>query len=315
MAGYPDKPILSEVNLTLHPGSRIALLGANGAGKSTLIKTLAGDLRPLGGERVAGEHLSIGYFTQHQLDALDISASPLLHLQRLTPSATEQSMRNFLGRFDFRGDMALDVIEHFSGGEKARLALAIIVWLKPNLLLLDEPTNHLDLEMRHALTMALQDFAGAVVLISHDRHLIRNTVDELLLVNAGEVAPFAGDLDSYTHWLLSRLRDKGEQTSSAPGPAIQRKQQRREGAEIRQQLRPLKKALSEAEMRMNKLDVAVNDVENRLADPAIYQPEHKEALQSLLFEQSQLKQQREAVEIQWLELAEQLETLEAALTL
>lgn len=315
VAGYPDKPILSEVNLTLHPGSRIALLGANGAGKSTLIKTLAGDLRPLGGERVAGEHLSIGYFTQHQLDALDISASPLLHLQRLTPSATEQSMRNFLGRFDFRGDMALDVIEHFSGGEKARLALAIIVWLKPNLLLLDEPTNHLDLEMRHALTMALQDFAGAVVLISHDRHLIRNTVDDLLLVNAGEVAPFAGDLDSYTHWLLSHLRDKGEQTSSAPGPAIQRKQQRREGAEIRQQLRPLKKALSEAEMRMNKLDVAVNDVENRLADPAIYQPEHKEALQSLLFEQSQLKQQREAVEIQWLELAEQLETLEAALTL
>jgi ATP-binding cassette subfamily F protein 3 len=145
--------------------------------------------------------------------------------------------------------------------------------------------------------------------------LIRNTVDELLLVNAGEVAPFAGDLDSYTHWLLSRLRDKGEQTSSAPGPAIHRKQQRREGAEIRQQLRPLKKALSEAELRMNKLDVAVNDVENRLADPAIYQPEHKEALQSLLFEQSQLKQQREAVEIQWLELAEQLETLEAALTL
>tara|TARA_E500000305_G_scaffold82144_2_gene67980 strand:- start:659 stop:2365 length:1707 start_codon:yes stop_codon:yes gene_type:complete len=315
VAGYPDKPILSEVNLTLHPGSRIALLGANGAGKSTLIKTLAGDLRPLGGERVAGEHLSIGYFTQHQLDALDISASPLLHLQRLTPSATEQSMRNFLGRFDFRGDMALDVIEHFSGGEKARLALAIIVWLKPNLLLLDEPTNHLDLEMRHALTMALQDFAGAVVLISHDRHLIRNTVDDLLLVNAEEVAPFAGDLDSYTHWLLSHLRDKGEQTSSAPGPAIQRKQQRREGAEIRQQLRPLKKALSEAEMRMNKLDVAVNDVENRLADPAIYQPEHKEALQSLLFEQSQLKQQREAVEIQWLELAEQLETLEVALTL
>ena len=315
VAGYPDKPVLSEVNLTLHPGSRIALLGANGAGKSTLIKTLAGDLRPLGGERVAGEHLSIGYFTQHQLDALDISASPLLHLQRLTPSATEQSMRNFLGRFDFRGDMALDVIEHFSGGEKARLALAIIVWLKPNLLLLDEPTNHLDLEMRHALTMALQDFAGAVVLISHDRHLIRNTVDELLLVNAEEVAPFAGDLDSYTHWLLSHLRDKGEQTSSAPGPAIQRKQQRREGAEIRQQLRPLKKALSEAELRMNKLDVAVSDIENRLADPAIYQPEHKEALQSLLFEQSQLKQQREAVEIQWLELAEQLETLEAALTL
>ncbi|WP_365332860.1 ATP-binding cassette domain-containing protein [uncultured Porticoccus sp.] len=315
VVGYPDQPILSEVGLTLHPGSRIALLGANGAGKSTLIKTLAGDLPALGGERVAGEHLSIGYFTQHQLDALDMSASPLLHLQRLTPTATEQSMRNFLGRFDFRGDMALDVIEHFSGGEKARLALAIIVWLKPNLLLLDEPTNHLDLEMRHALTMALQDFAGAVVLISHDRHLIRNTVDELLLVNDGRVAPFEGDLNSYTHWLLSRLRDKGGETSPGPGPAIQRKQQRREGAEIRQQLRPLKKALSEAEVRMNKLDETVGDIENRLADPAIYQPEHKEALQSLLLEQNQFKQQREAVEIQWLELAEQLEALEAALTL
>ena len=289
------------------------MLGVNGAGKSTLIKTLAGDLLPLGGERVEGEHLSIGYFTQHQLDALDISASPLLHLQRLTPTATEQSMRNFLGRFDFRGDMALAAIEHFSGGEKARLALAIIVWQKPNVLLLDEPTNHLDLDMRHALTMALQDFAGAVVLISHDRHLIRNTVDELLLVNDGRVAPFEGDLDDYTHWLLSRLRDKGGQASPGPGPAIQRKQQRREGAEVRQQLRPLKKALNEAETRMNKLDLAVSDIDNRLAAPAIYQAENKEALQSLLFEQSQFKQQREVAEIQWLELAEQLEALEATL--
>ncbi|WP_438952051.1 ATP-binding cassette domain-containing protein [Porticoccus sp.] len=314
VVGYPDTPILKEVGLTLHPGSRIALLGANGAGKSTLIKTLAGDLQPLGGERVEGEHLSIGYFTQHQLDALDMSASPLLHLQRLTPTATEQSIRNFLGRFDFRGDMALDVIKHFSGGEKARLALAIIVWLKPNLLLLDEPTNHLDLDMRHALTMALQDFAGAMVLVSHDRHLIRNTVDELMLVNDGDVAPFEGDLDSYAQWLLSRSREKDAATPS-PGPALQRKQQRREDAEVRQQLRPLRKSLDETESRMARLDQAMSDIENRLADEALYQPENKEALRLLLFEQNQLKQQRPLLETQWLELAEQLETLETALTL
>ena len=193
--GYPAKPVLSQVGFTLHPGQRIGLLGPNGAGKSTLIKTLVGDLAPITGQRTQGEHLYIGYFAQHQLEALDVEASPLLHLQRLSPEAREQELRNFLGGFGFQGDEVLAVVGRFSGGEKARLALAMIAWKKPNLLLLDEPTNHLDLEMRHALTLALQGFEGAVIVVSHDRHLLNNTVDEYWLVADGKVEDFDGDLE------------------------------------------------------------------------------------------------------------------------
>src|SRR5690606_16099995 len=184
--------LLKEINLSVHPGSRIGLLGGNGAGKSTFLKSLAGAIPLLHGARTEGEHLALGYFTQHQLESLDFDASPILHLQRISPKAREQEIRDFLGGFNFRGEQATGPIRHFSGGEKARLALAIIVWQRPNLLVLDEPTNHLDLEMCHALTMALQEFEGALVVVSHDRHLLRNTVDELLLVHDGKVEPFEG---------------------------------------------------------------------------------------------------------------------------
>ncbi|MEX2352653.1 MAG: ATP-binding cassette domain-containing protein, partial [Gammaproteobacteria bacterium] len=195
--GYSETTILNNISLNLHPGYRIGLLGANGAGKSTLIKTLLGELALLDGERIEGQHLRIGYFAQHQLEALDLDASPLLHLQRLDPKATEQSIRNYLGGFNFHGDNALEPVRPFSGGEKARLALAIVAWQRPNLLLMDEPTNHLDLEMRHALILALQTFNGAMIIVSHDRYLLRNCVDEFWLVDDGKVKTFDGDLDDY----------------------------------------------------------------------------------------------------------------------
>ena len=185
--GYHDKTVLHRVNVNVFGHSRIGLLGHNGAGKSTFIKALTGEVGLKNGERVESAHLQIGYFAQHQLEALDLGASCALHLQRLRPTASEQEIRNFLGGFDFRGDRAFETIQHFSGGEKARLALAILAWQKPNLLVLDEPTNHLDLEVRHALTVALQAFAGAIVVVSHDRHLLRNTVDEFWLIDSGKV--------------------------------------------------------------------------------------------------------------------------------
>ena len=185
--GYDKKTILNQVNFDLHPGTRIGLLGPNGAGKSTLINSLTGDLGLLSGNRVYGENVKIGYFAQHQLEVLDLQASAFLHIQRISPKSTDQEIRNYLGSFDFHGDKALEPIKDFSGGEKARVALALIVWQKPNLLLLDEPTNHLDLEMRQALTMALQGYEGALVVISHDRHLLRNTVDQFYLVANGEL--------------------------------------------------------------------------------------------------------------------------------
>src|SRR5690606_27303995 len=199
--GYGDKVVLKNVELAIRAETRVGLLGPNGAGKSSLVKTLAGSLPLLAGDRTNGEHFKLGYFAQHQLEALDINASAALHIQRLSPQAREQEIRDFLGSFDFHGDRAFEPITHFSGGEKARLALAIIAWEKPNVLLLDEPTNHLDLEMRHALTMALQEFEGAVIVVSHDRHLLRNTVNEFLLVADGKVNEFDGDLEDYYQWM------------------------------------------------------------------------------------------------------------------
>ena len=210
VAGHGDTAILRDINVTLLPGSRIGLLGPNGAGKSTFMDALRGTGTLLAGERTCGEHLAIGYFAQHQLESLDLDASPFLHLQRLAPRASEQQVRNFLGGFDFHGDEALSPIRSFSGGEKARVALAIIAWQKPNLLLLDEPTNHLDLEMRQALTMALQNFDGAIVVVSHDRHLLRNTVDQFWLVSDGAVQEYDGDLEDYERWLAERRKDDDE---------------------------------------------------------------------------------------------------------
>lgn len=219
--GYSvDNPILDKVKLQLVPGARIALLGPNGAGKSTLIKSIMHDLPLLSGRLTSGENLVIGYFAQHQLDSLDPKASPLLHIQRIAPDEREQVLRDFLGGFDFRGKRCDEPVVNFSGGEKARLALALIAWGKPNLLLLDEPTNHLDLEMRQALSMALQEFSGALLLVSHDRHLIKSTVDELYLVAEGRVQEFAGDLEDYSKWLSDyRLRQQPSSTSDdSTGP-------------------------------------------------------------------------------------------------
>lgn len=328
--GYVEKTILSNVNLSIHPGSRIGLLGANGAGKSTLIRSMVGDLPLLSGERVGGEHLKIGYFSQHQVDALDMGASPILHLQRLSPKATEQSIRTFLGSFNFQGDMAKQTIERFSGGEKARLALAVIVWQKPNLLLLDEPTNHLDLEMRHALTVALQGFEGALVVVSHDRHLLRNTVDQLLLVADGVVEPYEGDLDDYSRWLLATLKaakseansankknagKNGEKknTSQPEDSGADKKSQRQQSADARKQLAPAKKAIASLEQKIAKLDAKLADMDQQLTDTSLYESDGKNRLQELLQQQASLRQQKSQVEEEWFQHLEALEELEALL--
>src|SRR5258706_1651371 len=231
-AGYGDKIVLRDVNFSLQSEQRYGLLGINGAGKSTLIKTIAGELKPLQGTALFNKGLSVGYFAQHQVEMLRDDQSPAWHLQRIAPQAREQDLRNFLGGFNFPGDMATGPIAHFSGGEKARLALALIVWTRPNLLLLDEPTNHLDLETREALTVALAQFEGTLVLVSHDRHLLRATTDQFLIVADGRLQPFDGDLDDYRDWLLKSKREKPEPPvapmaapakKSAPRPVGNRK--------------------------------------------------------------------------------------------
>jgi ATP-binding cassette subfamily F protein 3 len=238
--------LLGNINISIHPSTRLGLLGANGAGKSTLMKALAGSLMPLKGQRQQGEHLHLGYFHQHQLESLDLSASPILQLQRLRPDAREQDIRNFIGGFNFHGKHAEQSCVNFSGGEKARLALALIVWQRPNMLLLDEPTNHLDLEMCHALTTALQNFEGAVIVVSHDRHLLRNTVDEFLLVDSGQAQPFDGSLEDYRHWLLNR--DKSVPVSfDTSAPLVDKKQLRQNAAARRVQLAPLTSKIKKLE--------------------------------------------------------------------
>lgn len=315
--GYGDKIILNNVSLSIHPGSRIGLLGSNGAGKSTLIKTLATELTLLKGERTEGEHMALGYFSQHQLEALDLDASPSLHLQRLAPKAREQEIRNFLGGFNFHGEMALEPIRHFSGGEKARLALAIVVWQKPNLLLLDEPTNHLDLEMCHALTVALQAFEGAVIVISHDRHLLRNTVDEFLLIAEGKAAPFDDDLEAYSRWIMeqrklaNQLEKAPVNTNNAEASQSNKKEQRQLAAETRKKLKPITNAIKKIEQQMEKLDTKLSNIENELADSSLYDDSNKKKLQQLLLEQGETKQAHEQAEEQWLELNHELEELQA----
>ncbi|WP_373386989.1 ATP-binding cassette domain-containing protein [Pseudomonas alcaligenes] len=312
--GYGDKVVLDKVKLSLAPGARIGLLGPNGAGKSTLIKTLAGDLGVLGGSLARGENLAIGYFAQHQLDALDPKASPLLHVQRLAPSEREQTLRDFLGGFDFRGPRCDEPVLNFSGGEKARLALALIAWQKPNLLLLDEPTNHLDLEMRLALTMALQDFAGAVLVVSHDRHLLKSTTDEFLLVADGRIQPFEGDLDDYARWLIDyRAR---QQPQSAAAPAVDKtdkRAQRQAAAALRQQLAPHKKQADKLEQELGKLHEQLAGVEQKLGDSGLYEAARKDELRELLAEQARLKAREAEVEEAWLVALETLEALQQQL--
>lgn len=312
--GYSD-PILNLVGLNLSPGDRIGLLGPNGAGKSTLIKSLTEDLQLLNGERRAGEHLKIGYFAQHQLEALDLEASPTLHIKRISPKASEQEIRNYLGSFDFHGDRALEPVKQFSGGEKARVALALIAWQKPNLLLMDEPTNHLDLEVRHALTLALQSFEGALILVSHDRHLLRNTVDQFLLVANGKVEPFKGDMDDYQQWLASQRREQNQPAQPVREnrslSAADKKEQKRLAAERRNLLRPLKKAIDKLETEQENLSQQQQTVEQQLLDSSIYEESNKDHLKKLLQQQASIQQRAEEVELEWLEKMEALEELES----
>jgi ATP-binding cassette subfamily F protein 3 len=313
--GYGDKVVLSKVKLQLVPGARIGLLGPNGAGKSTLIKTLAGELAPIAGHLQRGENLVVGYFAQHQLDSLDDRASPLLHVQRLAPTEREQVLRDFLGGFDFRGPRADEPVQNFSGGEKARLALALIAWGKPNLLLLDEPTNHLDLDMRLALTMALQDFAGAVLVVSHDRHLLKSTTDEFLLVADGQIQEFDGDLEDYARWLVdfrSRQMPVGTSSESAVDKTDKRAL-RQAAAVLRQQLAPHKRQADKLEAALSQLHTTLAAVEAKLGDAAVYEAGRKDELRDLLAEQARLKVAEGELEESWMVALEHLEHLELQL--
>lgn len=307
-AGYGDKPIISGVELTISPGDRIGLLGPNGAGKSTFVKLLAGVLPPFSGERIAAQDLRIGYFAQHQLEQLNPEESPLRHLQRLDARATEKELRGYLGGFGFRGDQALESIAPFSGGEKSRLVLAMLIYQKPNLLLLDEPTNHLDLQTRDALSLALQDYAGALVVVSHDRYLLRTVADELWLVADGSALRFDGDMEDYRRWLNDHRTARARATAqSASVDKTPKQAPRRSEVESRRLLKPLKTAMEKAELAMNQSILARQKLEDRMADPDLYHAEAKERLDALLSERARLEQSIEEHENRWLKASEAFE--------
>ncbi len=303
--GEPNQhsPLLSGVRLHIAPGERLGLLGRNGAGKSTLIKLLAGELPLWEGRRHEANSLKIAYFAQHQLEQLDAQASPLLHFQRLDKKAREQELRNFLGGFGFQGERVDEPVAPFSGGEKARLVLAMVVYQKPNLLLLDEPTNHLDLAMRHALVEALQSFEGAVCVVSHDRFLLNMVADRFCLVDQGRVKEFSGDLDDYRRWLLERGRESrtlGENSAS-------RKHRRQQAADRRRMQAPLRNELKKLEKRLAGTTGELNELNEVLQDEAIYSPENKTRLLEVLKKQGQLQQQLDMLEEKWLQGSEVLE--------
>jgi ATP-binding cassette subfamily F protein 3 len=300
--------ILSSLSMNLQPADRIGLLGANGAGKSTFIRLLAGELAPQAGEVVRHGDLIVGYFAQHQLEQLDPAASPMEHFKRLDPAAGEQVLRNYLGGFNFRGDRVFEAVAPFSGGEKARLALAMVVYRKPNLLLLDEPTNHLDLDMRQALELALQDYAGALVLVSHDRHLVESTCDVLWRVAGGAVQPYDGDLNDYARWLASDRRNAARNEASGSGDTrTSAKDQRRASADERARVKPLREAMRKAEQAVEKLGKRLAQIEHAMADPELYEAEQKPRLTILLAEQARLRAELEAAEASWFAASEALE--------
>jgi ATP-binding cassette subfamily F protein 3 len=314
--GYPGKPVVTGVNWAILPGERIGLLGPNGAGKSTLLRAIAGELPLLSGERLTVQGLRIGYFAQHQLEQLRLEESALWHMRRLEPATREQELRDFLGGFDFRGDRVAAPVGEFSGGEKARLTLALLVRQRPNLLLLDEPTNHLDIEMREALTEALQDYEGALIVVAHDRHLLRATADELWLVDDGTLAPFDGDLDDYRDWVRSRRTREGAAAADkdADGNLPDRKAQKRTEAYERQRLaglrKPLQRKIADVEVQMQALDVEKRELETWLASAEAYEEGNKEQLLAMLERQGDLTWQLARAEEQWLELQRQLEQIE-----
>jgi ATP-binding cassette subfamily F protein 3 len=335
LEGQPDKIVVRGIDFTLRSGERYGLLGINGAGKSTIMKTLAGELAPLSGEAHFNRGLAVGYFAQHQVDMLRHDESPLWHLERTAPRAREQELRSFLGMFNFPGDMATGPITNFSGGEKARLALAMIVWSRPNLLLLDEPTNHLDLETREALTVALAQFEGTLVLVSHDRHLLRATTDQFLIVADGRLQAFDGDLDDYRDWLFKTKLAEPEETVPLPAartievpllkkvpvpgnpaaatpPAAGRRGQKRKEAAERQRVsaarKPLESRLKRLDEQMAKLNAKKSALEAQLADPALYGEAQKDAVKALILDQAYVAQELADLEAEWLALQEQLET-------
>ena len=310
--GYSDVPLIKDIELAIRPGERIGLLGRNGAGKTTLIKLLARELQPLTGKRVEGKDLNIGYFAQHQLEQLRPDESPLQHMMKLDPLTREQEHLNYLGGFDFKGDMARAPCANFSGGEKSRLALALLIWTRPNLLLLDEPTNHLDLEMRHALTLALQDYQGGVILVSHDRALLRATCDQFILVADGQAQAFDGDLEDYSAW-LNEQRIKEKQFNQAVSPVKSGKNDRAQSKADRQARivarRPLLKELEQLELKIATWQSDKQACDARLNDPALYTLADKSELQNLLKKQAELGESIDNAEERWLELHTELEAL------
>lgn len=309
-AGYGDTTILEHIKLNLVPGTRLGLLGRNGAGKSTLIKLLAGELEPMAGERIANPGLRIGYFAQHQLETLDMSASALLHLQRMDSTASEQKLRDFLGGFGFSGDHATRPVEPMSGGEKARLALALIIYQRPNLLLLDEPTNHLDLGLRDALVAALQEYEGALIVVSHDRHLLRTTVDEFCLVADKKAETFDGDLDAYHAWLQERAANDKRAEQTAPSrQRDNRKEQKRKEAEMRQKTKPLRQTIEKAEKRIQILENELAELHDQLSDNSLYNDDRKADLQALLDKQATAQKELSELEETWMEAEESLTEL------
>jgi ATP-binding cassette subfamily F protein 3 len=333
--GYDGRAVLESVTLTLAPGDRIALLGRNGAGKSTCMKMLAGELPALAGTRTEARDLKVGYFAQHQLEQVSPKDSPLTNLKRFgaqrAARATEQELRDYLASFGFRGDRVFEPIGPFSGGEKARLVLALVAYLRPNLMLLDEPTNHLDLEMRQALTVALQDYTGAVVLVSHDRHLLRTVADQFYIVHAGKAVPFDGDLEDYAKWLnetdsespAARAASNPAATPSAaststpvavsdaakrePESAESRKQRKREEAERRNRLSPLRATIEKCERDLERLTKERNELQSALEAPDLYTDTAKDRLRKLMERQTQIAREIEQTETSWLEHTERLE--------
>ncbi len=313
-AGYDNISILKDVDFNLLPGDRIGLLGPNGAGKSTFIKVLANQLTIRKGEYQLAKETKIGYFAQHQLEQLHDEHSPIEHLQQLNKNTKEADLRNYLGRFGFSNDMALSKIRNFSGGEKSRLVLAMIIFQKPNLLLLDEPTNHLDLEMREALAEALQDFSGAMVIVSHDRHLLNSTCDKLLLVNQKTVSEFPLSLDDYPKWLSEHNNALNKNTATQPGnddnrQVVSNKDRKRIEAEQRHKTAPLRKKITKLEQQMQNTTDALSRINSQLSDNDIYSDKNKEKLQQLLMEKSALDKSHEAAETEWLELNEELDAI------
>lgn len=314
--GYDNNALLTGLERSLAPGDRIGLLGRNGMGKSTLIRALAGESEPMAGQIRRARQLRVGYFAQHQLEQLDLAASPVQHLARLAPNTEPQRLRDFIGGFGFRGDQALDPVAPLSGGERARLVLALLVWSAPNLLLLDEPTNHLDLEMRHALNVALQGFEGAVVVVSHDRYLLETTVSDYWLVNAGCVTAFDGDLEDYRRWLARDQRERNTARRQGPAPEPQSgedaRARRQATAEAKAALRPLRRRVESAVKAMEKIDTELAAIETQLAEPSVYEAGSREALDDLLRRQGRMRQEKTEAEVEWVAAEEALEMAEQA---